>query len=38
MINNIALQPLRKSEFIQFLTDTLSIVLSNNPETLVGLP
>ncbi|WP_343530993.1 DUF6261 family protein [Pedobacter sp.] len=35
MINNIALQPLRNSEYIQFLTDTLSIVLGNNPETLM---
>ncbi len=34
MINNIALQPLRNGEYIQFLTDTLNIVAKNNPEAL----
>ncbi|NMN39407.1 DUF6261 family protein [Pedobacter sp. SG918] len=34
MINNIALQPLRNSEYIQFLTDTLNIVSKNNPQAL----
>jgi len=34
MINNISLQPLRNGEYIQFLTDTLNIVLKSNPEAL----
>lgn len=34
MINSIVLQPLRNSEYIQFLTDILNIVSKNNPKTL----
>jgi len=34
MINSIVLQPFRNGEYIQFLTDTLNIVLKNNPKTL----
>lgn len=34
MITNLTLLLLRNSEYIQFLTDTLDIVLKNNPEAL----
>lgn len=34
MINQISLQPLRNSEYIQFQTDTLNIVSNNDPEAL----
>lgn len=34
MINSIVLQPLRNSEYLQFITDTLNILSKNNPETL----
>ncbi|RWU04017.1 DUF6261 family protein [Pedobacter chitinilyticus] len=35
MINNIKLQPLKNGEYIQFITDTLHIVLNNNPDALM---
>lgn len=35
MINNLQLRQLRGSEYIQFMTDTLHIVGSNNPEALM---
>jgi len=35
MINYVKLQPLRNGEYIQFLTDTLHIVLNNDPEALM---
>ncbi len=35
MINNIQLRQLRGSEYIQFITDTLHIVGSNNTEALI---
>jgi hypothetical protein len=34
MINSIVLQPLRNSEYLQFITDTLNILSKNNPEAL----
>ncbi|WP_316828871.1 hypothetical protein [Pedobacter miscanthi] len=34
MINSIALQPLRNAAYIQYLTDTLNIVLKSNPAAL----
>jgi hypothetical protein len=34
MINSLILQTLRNAEYIQFITDTLNIVLKNNPVAL----
>jgi tRNA nucleotidyltransferase/poly(A) polymerase len=34
MINNLTLQPLRNSEYLQFITDTLNILSKNSPEAL----